>query len=428
MDGGVFDNVPLDFAIRLSDNRAKNYIFMDPKYLRRELPSKEFKEHEQVISPINSAVNLIGDIFSSSESSILYNTLAEEFKNEEEKKIEVSSRFFPITGMFLKHFGAFLDNGFREYDYFVGVYDAIVESSKYNCNKTDKECQEKIRVDTYNLLSKGSNRAKYILNLLHSEEFGYPFEKREYPVEKDLQAIYESIKSLHYQDMDEFYKFTKSLNENGYIAKNSYLKHTLDHPNEWYRQPFASIVHRIVNLEKKNSDNLTQALSSLTAYGAGSFYKTKSGYKYNPVSAPLDYDKLWVKYFPYEFAFSKNIFSIGYENYYYLKSDGFLMPDAIELKPSTSFQYSDYRDKKDFMRVDLNLNYELSEDSLSMGFGPSFYHNLDIDSQGDSYLGVNVYLDLLNILRVTYAKRGEDDSYIYVGINDIPSLIYWLSD
>ncbi len=69
LDGGVFDNVPLDFARRLSDEKANDYIFMDPKHLRRELPSKEFKKKATVSSPINSAVKLIGDIFSASESS-----------------------------------------------------------------------------------------------------------------------------------------------------------------------------------------------------------------------------------------------------------------------------------------------------------------------------------------------------------------------
>jgi len=428
-DGGVFDNVPLDFAIRLSHDKAKHYIFMDPKHLRRTLVPKELEEKDKRVSPLNSAVNLIGDIFSASESSILYNTLAEKF-NDTDKKIEISSRYFPITGKFLEHFGAFLDKGFREYDYYVGVYDAIVESPKYSCdNQEDSGCKTETKLQSYQLLSKSSERAKYILNLLHQEEFGYAFEKAKYPIQHDLKAIFEASKSLHYQDMDEFYTLIKKLNQQQYQAQNSFLEHTLKHPNEWYRQPLSSVMHRIVSLEKRNSKNLTKALSSITAYGAGTFYRTKSGYTYNPISAPLDSEKLWVKYFPYEVAFGRNIVSLGYEHYYYLENEHFLLPNAIELKPSASFGLSQSTPQNDFLRVDLNLNYELSEDTISLGFGPSYYQDLFVDNGFNSNMGVNTYIDFLNIFRVTYARRGNgEEEYLYLGINDIPSFLYWVSN
>jgi len=424
-DGGVFDNVPLDFAIRLSNNQAKHYIFMDPKHLRRTLAPKEVKQQNNNSSPLNSAVQLIGDIFSASESSILYNTLAEKFQDGD-KQIELSSRYFPITGKFLKHFGAFLDQGFREYDYYVGVYDAIVESAGYYCDDENTQCVEQMRKETYQLLSKESKRAKYILNLLHTEEFGYPFEKVVYNKQEDLFAIFEAIKTLHYQEIDEFYLFVDDLRKHKYQAKNSYLNHTLNHPDEWYRQPLSSIMHRIVKLEKENSDNLTKALSSVTAYGAGSFYRTKSGYTYNPISAPLDSEKLWEKYFPYELAFTQNIVALGYEHYYYLDSDDLLVPDALEVKPSASFWFDERQHYNDFLRVDFNVNYELKPDIFSIGFGPSLYHDLKVkdDSQ---YLGGNIYMDFLNILRVTYTRRGQEN-YYYVGVNDIPSFLYWVMD
>lgn len=431
LDGGVFDNVPLDLAQRLSLGNATNYIFMDPKHLRRELPSKEIQKKSKIESPLNSAMTLIGDIFSASESSILYNTLAEKFQDNS-KQIEVSSRYFPITGMFLKHFGAFLDKGFREYDYYVGVYDAIVDQAKDNCIEDNRvACEMQKRSEAYELLSKGSNRAKYILNLLSSEEFGYAFEKKSYPVEPDLLAIFNSIKTLNYQDMEEYYTFISKLNEQKYRAKNSYLKHTLTYPNEWYRRPLTSLTHRIVRLEKENSDNLSKVLASMTAYGAGSFYRTKSGYTYNPVSAPLDQDKLWVKYFPYEFSFARNTFSLAYENYYYFEENGFLMPKAVELKPSLAFKLSDRENQKDFFRMDLNLNYELKKDMLTLGFGPSVYRNLSNEVDKRIGFGVNVYGDFLNIFRLTYTQRANyrgDGHYFFVGISDIPSFLYWIGD
>lgn len=431
LDGGVFDNVPLDFARRLSLENANHYIFMDPKHLRRALPPKELQKESAVESPINSAMTLIGDIFSASESSILYNTLAEQFQDNS-KQIEVSSRYFPITGMFLEHFGAFLDEGFREYDYFVGVYDAIVDYAKDNCNQAKRvTCEMRKRKSAYELLSKGSNRAKYALNLLSTEEFGYPFERKTYPMVSDLLAIFNAIKTLNYQDMEEFYTFIRKLNEQKYRAKNSYLKHTLAYPNEWYRRPLSSLTHRIVGLEKENSDNLSKALVSVTAHVAGNFYRTKSGYTFNPVSAPLDKKKLWVKYFPYEVALAKNTLSLAYENYYYFEEDGFLMPEAVELKPTLAFKLSDREKKKDFFRVDLNLNYELEKDILTLGFGPSAYRDLSNDVDNKIGFGANVYVDFLNIFRFTYTKRENyagDRHFFFVGVSDIPSFLYWIEN
>lgn len=169
----------------------------------------------------------------------------------------------------------------------------------------------------------------------------------------------------------------------------------------------------------------------MTAYGAGSFYRTKSGYTYNPVSAPLDQDKLWVKYFPYEVAFARNTVSLAYEHYYYFEDNPFLLPKAIELKPSLSFKMTEREKQKDFFRMDLNVNYELKQDVFTVGFGPSLYRDLSNEIDTEFGSGVNVYLDFLNIIRLTYAKRSNymgDDYHFYVGVNDIPSFLYWVGN
>jgi len=182
-------------------------------------------------------------------------------------------------------------------------------------------------------------------------------------------------------------------------------------------------------LEKKNSHNLTKAFSSIGAYGAGTFYRTKSGYTYNPVSAPLNHEKLWVKYFPYELSYAKNIFSIGYEHYYYFDDGAFMLPKAIEFKPSLSFMMQNQPDQTHFFRADMNFNYELKKDMLTLGFGPSIYQDLEDSVDKTIGFGSNIYLDFINMIRVTYTKRNGYDgkgSYIYIGINDIPSFLYWV--
>ncbi len=429
LDGGVFDNVPLDLAIRLAHNRSSDYIFMDPKNMRRKyVPLNASRKQQRHISPVNSAIKLLFDIFTVSESSVLYNTLSEHF-GDAQKRIHLSDRYFPITGMLLEHFGAFLDYGFREYDYYVGVYDAIINSAKYACQNEDEHCFRKRRTAIYRILTKDSVRAKAILNFLSREEFAEPFEEGEYPVDRSFVQIYQAIKWSSLYDMQDFHSFIDRLKKSGYKPHNAYLKHALAYPDEWYRQTLASIIQRVVMLERKNSTNLSKTISEVAAYTAGSFYRRKSGYVYNPVSAPLDQEKLWVKMLPYEVAVGKNMLSFGYENYYYFNHHKRYLPRALELKPSLSLELSDRRSQVSYLRLDANLNFELKQDILSVGIGASLFHDIEDTLDNDFDPGGNFYVDFLNMVRVTAVKRGDyrgQDWYIYVGINDIPSFVYWL--
>ncbi len=429
LDGGVFDNIPLDLAIRLSHNQSSDYIFMDPKNNRNKYVSLTKRETQiSNTSPINSAIELLMDIFSSSESSLLYNTLSEHF-GDEQKKIHLSNRYFPLTGMMLGHFGAFLDFGFREYDYYIGVYDAIVNSAKYSCKGKDLSCFDRTRKNIYKILTKDSKRAKGFLNFLSKEEFSKGFEDTNIAVDDELKIIYKSIKNLTIEDMQDFHQFLKNLNQNHYKAKNAYLKHALVYPDEWYRKTLSSIVQRVVSLEQLNSTNISKTIASVGAYTTGSFYRHKNSYVYNPVSAPLDQDKLWVKALPYEMAVGRNMISFGYENYFYFDTKKAYLPKAVELKPSLSLELYDKRNQVSFIRVDLNLNFEPKKDILSVGVGPSFYRDIDNSISNKIDTGINAYVDLLNIVRITATRRNNYKGYnwyVYVGINDIPSFIYWL--
>ncbi len=435
LDGGVFDNVPLDLAIRLAAHQSSDFIFMDPKNMRRTFmrtkadDEKDFRE-----SPINSAIGLLMQIFSSSESSVLYNTLSEHFLKSD-KQIHLSSRYFPITGKFLEHFGAFLDVGFREYDYYVGVYDATINAAKYACEYGSAQgaktgvCEKRARKYIYNILTKNSEKSKQFLNLLSSEEFGSPFEKGNYEANASLVHVFEAIKDTTIGDIDDYHDFIDNLRKSNYKPSNKFLKHTLAHPDNWYRKPLANIVQRIVTLEDKNSENLSSAIASVAAYTAGSFYRTKSGLTYNPVSAPLDRDKLWVKALPYELALTKNMMTLGYEYYYYFEHDKFYLPRAIEFKPNIGFEFTNRSDQVNFVRMDLNLNYDIKKDFIMIGAGGSLYRDFNNHLSDNVDNGVNLYVDLLNVLRITYTKRNDyrgREHNIYFGINDIPSFIYWM--
>ena len=132
---------------------------------------------------------------------------------------------------------------------------------------------------------------------------------------------------------------------------------------------------------------------------------------------------------PYEMAIGKNVLSFGYENYYYFKHQRWYLPKALELKPSLSVELYDKSNQASFVRVDFDLVFELKQDILSAGFGSSLYRDLDNTLDKDIDPGVNAYIDFLNIVRITATKRDDyrgQDWHVYVGINDIPSFVYWL--
>jgi len=125
IDGGLYDNVPLDLAIAL-DEDASHFLFMDPNNIRKEIVADETDVPEEL--PVGFITTNLIPVFSSfgiMQSMKLYDAINKNFRDDSNKKLILSSRYHPITGKFLGHFGAFLDKNFRAYDYYVGVYDAI---------------------------------------------------------------------------------------------------------------------------------------------------------------------------------------------------------------------------------------------------------------------------------------------------------------
>ena len=49
------------------------------------------------------------------------------------RELVLTRRFSPLTGMHVTHFGAFFDRAFRDYDYYAGVYDGLVNEAFRRC-------------------------------------------------------------------------------------------------------------------------------------------------------------------------------------------------------------------------------------------------------------------------------------------------------
>ncbi len=67
---------------------------------------------------------------------------------------------------------------------------------------------------------------------------------------------------------------------------------------------------------------------------------------------------------------------------------------------------------------------------MKLGVGASFFGNMEGSFyQSNNAYGFNTYVDIMDIFRLTYVKRNgniETQNHFYLGIENIPSLIYWL--
>lgn len=155
IDGGFFDNVPLGLAVELSEcrkhlhencieeavskseilgNEVVNYIYMEPSK-RRKSKNLNMQQDEE----LNDGYGLYNqgkfwvkaqEVYANAE---LYSALREKFDTRDKKnrsrRLLLTDRYPPLGGAYLAHFGAFFGQIFRDFDYYVGVYDGLINFS-----------------------------------------------------------------------------------------------------------------------------------------------------------------------------------------------------------------------------------------------------------------------------------------------------------
>ena len=436
IDGGAYDNLPLQLAIEL-DKKAKDFIFIDPSNMRNEKPQEEKEEKESApigflnsnASPLINAV----DIF---QSMRLYSAITQYFGKGSGKKLILSSRQHPITGKFLGHFGAFLNRDFRVYDYHVGVYDAIyhlARSMKERGYHSDVSQRALMRFLKQKLGISKNKEANAAYKLFEKAEF----EKNINPIIKDhFSAIYsafnkDKIDKKRYE-MIEFENFLKKLNMNYIEDNNSYIPHNKKHLDEWYKVPLNLIIDRISALEndyaevKGNSKTMAKVTNMMTWVGRN-LIKKKEGF-HRAVNIPENPENKTLatvlKALPSEITTDLKNGGIGmaYNAYWYQKKSYI---DAYEAK----FSYNQSDDIRNFIRLDINAYHEF-EDFYKIGVGVSAFGNTEgqfHEKQG--LYGFNIYADVLDIFRLTYVRRIDhplERDYLYFGLRNLTSLVYWL--
>jgi hypothetical protein len=218
------------------------------------------------------------------------------------------------------------------------------------------------------------------------------------------------------------------------VKKGSFVYNARKDLDHWGKRPLRYIVNRITTLENERAeeypDHFPIAKSmSIAAWAGGSMLKKKDGWDILPINAPRDKGNesfmTMLRFIPTEFSTEtvNGGFSFAYEAYWY-RQMSFL--DGLDFKASYNFNDNN----GDFIRFDADAFSEF-DDYVKFGTGASVFGNIEKDFyDSDTAYGANVYIDLMDIFRITYVRRFgdiEDNNHFYLGVENIPSLIYWLN-
>ena len=439
IDGGLYDNVPLELAISL-DKNASTFFFMDPSNMRKEAEIENIDEKEE--APIGFIETNLLPVFSSfdiMQSMKLYEAINQNFRGDTDKKLVLSSRFHPLTGKYLGHFAAFLDQNFRIYDYYVGVYDAIYHIAAafklHYPNKFASLTQTDIMDYLKDILEIDKNpEALAAYTLFLKTEFQHNTPK----TSNRFSAIYNAFNrekpdSTRY-DNDEFKLFLTKLDMR-YLknVKKGFLSYAKQDIDNWYKRPLRFVVNRITSIENDHAKvypeySSLSTVTNLSAWAGSTFLKEKTGFQFLPLDVPKDSEKenlrTALRLLPSEVATDLNNggMSLGYTALYY-KEMGYI--NGLEAK--TSFVIADKT--SNFVRVDINAFKDY--DFVKFGGGVSLFGDMKgAFYKQESAYGLNTYVDIIDIFRLTYVYRTGDNvdrNYLYFGIENIPSLIYWLN-
>ena len=234
---------------------------------------------------------------------------------------------------------------------------------------------------------------------------------------------------------DEFKQFLSKLDMRYLPAKKgSFLATVRKDLDRWDRRPLRYLVDRITFLGNERAKVYHDYTRTAKTFGVGAWFlsgilKEKEGWDILPINAPDDPGEEGfrdlLRAIPTEFATDtvNGGFSVAYGAYWYRKL-GFL--DGLDFKASYNMHDAD----GDFVRIDADAFMEY-EDFLKVGAGVSGFGNIERSFYNrDTAYGANVYVDIMDIFRMTYVRRHGDlknSNYFYLGIENIPSLIYWLS-
>jgi predicted acylesterase/phospholipase RssA len=200
IDGGVFDNNPLGLAYRMFEyiqyktpfGHPPQFIYIDPDHLRTAV-----KPGVGVPTPARGMDAMKRFAFGAVSAGRQHELeiLGRDLTGDQRKSLSLTDRSFPITGEHLGAFGAFLGRPFREYDFYVGIYDAFVYAARYlhpNCPPAgpaaDAGCVSKILAGLYQV-AELSPEAQLVFRELLKDEYGISLPEVRFRNEQSARRI-----------------------------------------------------------------------------------------------------------------------------------------------------------------------------------------------------------------------------------------------
>lgn len=399
-----------------------------------------------------------------------------------DRQVYVSSRGGAITGTLLGGFGAFMDRKFREYDYYVGVYDAVVLTSMLKCTRffpPESQPEEYRRCfgarseRAYHTLGVDQDpRARYVFSLLARDEFSDHGElafaySRNIPVDRDMQIIHAGLRKSQQETGPEEAReqglfaveegFFDYLRENGFLPTataekgDAMLAMIMEDPEQWSYEFIRRSTSRLVYLEQQ-ADKIEAAREpdpdnrapSLTRTVAAAAYVLQTGtYKYPtfdfaPSTTPTNWG--WRYLIPYEFAFDmgEGDFLLTWQPTWTLSNHntvalrGSLGLDGGLLGRETDINGNKV-ERSNYVALGLDYTYLTGDTGVSgWGITPTYFHLFEKPQlEKQSTFGGDVHVGFLkNRLRLGLGFRDYEDIsdtwYLQLGVADVPGLVYWL--
>ena len=397
---------------------------------------------------------------------------------DSDRSIHVTSRGGPITGSLLSDFGAFLDYKFREFDYFVGIYDAVMIFTNVQCTRNfptqDQQpqhltCRDRLSEELYHILGVADHpEGRYVYALMAKQEFGsqgglrYAYDPMP-PEDRDIRIIHEGLKQSVLVDdkaKDKLEglllterKFFEYLKAEGFeptpssAGGKSLLTLIMDDPEYWSHEMVKRLTRRSVYLDKqakaiyraREPDPEKRDKAYTTLMGAGALVLRTATYKYpkftfSPSTAPEDW--IWRNIIPYETAFDGGD---GDLLFFWQPTWGFKTTN-IGIRLGLGFAggivnstVSESREDYGILGLDLT---RIVKTSIFSGWGvtPAVYHNWrKPEDEDQTTFGFGVHANLFNNrLRIGLGARdvindADDTFFLTIGIADLPGLAYWLS-
>jgi len=396
-----------------------------------------------------------------------------------DRTLRVSSRGAPITGTLLEDFGSFLDYKFREYDYYVGVYDGVVMVSSNVCSLQYsssyqagdyKQCFDSVAEQLFAIVGLDTDpRGRYLFARLALREYGKDnllrFAYQPMPAaDEDMRIINEGLEQALAAGESEqvFFKYLKA---QGFVPtptkkqtrsrlarlveadEKPLMEQIIDDPDSWATELTRRVTTRLVYLERqaeniyaaREPDTGNRKSSNLEAMGATAFILQSSTYRYPeysfaPSTAPSDWS--WRNIIPYELGFD---LSEGDLLLTWQPTMALSQKDLLGLRLSLGFPGGLFKSSADATRENylaVGIDYTRQSSSpyaSSYGFTPTWYHAfnqpeiIDRDTYGgDIHVGI-----LKNRLRIGFGTRNfehaSDTLFFTIGITDLPGMFYWLT-